>query len=194
MPLSLTRQAAQQSDDVRQTEEELVPRRVVTLHLRPATAENEEDRMRRVSWERNVRENKNQRVSKSCCVFHKKNFLGRAAAMKVVVAAAAAAAVTKAAVLLVTTTNREEVMLTITAVMEAMRAILLLASTVIIATTAINIHLAQRSIVTAERGFIKHHCGVTRRKKKKKKKANMKNKEKRTRQTGKKVFKGMGVV
>ncbi|EAN83686.1 hypothetical protein C3747_15g194 [Trypanosoma cruzi] len=76
MPLSLTRQAAQQSDDVRQTEEELVPRRVVTLHLRPATAENEEDRMRRVSWERNVRENKNQRVSKSCCVFHKKKLFG----------------------------------------------------------------------------------------------------------------------
>lgn len=53
--------------------EVLPPRQVLTLTLRP---ERDESRNRRVSWEADVREPVNQRVSKCCCVFHKKRLFG----------------------------------------------------------------------------------------------------------------------
>ncbi|CCW65496.1 unnamed protein product [Phytomonas sp. EM1] len=56
------------------------PRRVAHLHLRPALTEDEmrraEHAQRRVTWNANVREFPNQRVSKSCCIFHKKKLFG----------------------------------------------------------------------------------------------------------------------
>ncbi|KAH9599921.1 Type 1 protein phosphatase inhibitor [Trypanosoma melophagium] len=87
MAASSNRQLERQPPAVRQTEEELLPRRVVTLHLQPA-AQNEQQsqlhqpqyqqsqHIRHVSWDSDVREHHNQQVSKSCCVFHKKKLFG----------------------------------------------------------------------------------------------------------------------
>ncbi|ESL06049.1 hypothetical protein TRSC58_06283 [Trypanosoma rangeli SC58] len=75
-PLSLTRQAEPPQTGERHTEEDFVPRRVAVLHLQPAPAESGERQMRRVSWVGGIREHTNQRVSKSCCVFHKKKLFG----------------------------------------------------------------------------------------------------------------------
>ncbi|GET86081.1 hypothetical protein, conserved [Leishmania tarentolae] len=61
--------------------ESLVPTRTAVLHLRPApTAEEVELAQRqqdmRVTWSSDVCEPVNQRVSKCCCVFHKKKLFG----------------------------------------------------------------------------------------------------------------------
>ncbi|RNE99626.1 putative protein phosphatase inhibitor [Trypanosoma rangeli] len=75
-PLSLTRQAQPPKTDERHTEEDFVPRRVAVLHLQPAPAEPRERQNRHVSWMRGIQEHTNQRVSKSCCIFHKKKLFG----------------------------------------------------------------------------------------------------------------------
>lgn len=53
--------------------EEQPPRQVLYLRLRPQPT-NEPPR--RVTWEGGIKENKNQRTSKKCCVFHKKRLFG----------------------------------------------------------------------------------------------------------------------
>lgn len=49
------------------------PRQVLLLRLRPAPSSAPP---RHVTWEGEVRDNKGQRTSKKCCVFHKKRLFG----------------------------------------------------------------------------------------------------------------------
>ncbi|AAZ12875.1 protein phosphatase inhibitor, putative [Trypanosoma equiperdum] len=63
-----------QAEGIQQTQVAFIPRREVTLHLRPAPSSASRDR--HISWEANVKDNQNQRVSKSCCIFHKKKLFG----------------------------------------------------------------------------------------------------------------------
>ncbi|KAG5486217.1 hypothetical protein LSCM1_07337 [Leishmania martiniquensis] len=61
--------------------ESLLPTRTAVLHLRPAPAVEEvalvqRQQDMRVTWNPDVREPVNQRVSKCCCVFHKKKVFG----------------------------------------------------------------------------------------------------------------------
>ncbi|KAG5486870.1 hypothetical protein GH5_06514 [Leishmania sp. Ghana 2012 LV757] len=70
----------QQPNRARQTDS-LLPTRTAVLHLRPApTAEEvalaQRQQGMRVTWNPDVREPVNQRVSKCCCVFHKKKVFG----------------------------------------------------------------------------------------------------------------------
>jgi protein phosphatase 1 regulatory subunit 11 len=53
--------------------EEQPPRQVLYLRLRP---EPTDEPPRHVTWDGEVKENKNQRTSKKCCVFHKKRLFG----------------------------------------------------------------------------------------------------------------------
>lgn len=52
---------------------EAEPRQLLVLRLQPEHGDTSD---LRVTWDVKVKENKNQRSSKSCCVFHKKKLFG----------------------------------------------------------------------------------------------------------------------
>lgn len=66
-------QRTDQLADRHHTREATQPRQVLTLRLQPEPAPVNENR---VTWDANVTENIQQRVSKCCCVFHKKRVFG----------------------------------------------------------------------------------------------------------------------
>jgi protein phosphatase 1 regulatory subunit 11 len=66
-------QRVDQLPDRHHTRASTQPRQVLTLRLQPEPAPVNDNR---VTWDPNVSENVQQRVSKCCCVFHRKRVFG----------------------------------------------------------------------------------------------------------------------